>query len=118
MESILKTAFIVLGLFWSSLALSATASVSGKVTEIVYYGDGGMILVSGLNSVVEGSTDSCNGGTRTGFVVAGNNPQKNEILSILLMAKAAQTKITVYNLDIAANCWAPNFTSVSRIRLE
>ncbi len=107
----LRKVFLAVGLFTSSIALSATTEFQGKVSEVQFYGNG-MMLVLGLTIADQQATLSCNG-SQSGFVIASDHGQRNELLSILLTAKTTQTDISVKNVDIPSSCWAPVFSSNS-----
>lgn len=103
--------------FFSSMTSAGTTKSQGEISEIYFYG-GGMVLVMGPAFDNPADVSGCNG-SQGGFVIAGDYPKMDQLMSILLTAKTAGRKIVVSNLNVAeTGCWAATFTSSSVLRLQ
>lgn len=110
-----KIVFLALVFLNTALVQAAVVKEQGAITEIYHYGSG-MVLVLGP-SVIEGSSAGCNGASQ-GFVIPHDYPKMEQLLSLLLTAKATSSNVVVHSLDIPENCWAPTFTNSSVFRLQ
>jgi hypothetical protein len=110
-----KITILVLVLLNVSVVQAATVKEQGAITEVYHYGSG-MVLVLGPK-VIEGSSAGCNGASQ-GFVVPHDYPKMEQLMSIVLTAKATGSNVVVHSLDIPDSCWAPTFTNSSVFRLQ
>lgn len=99
LTSILITAALVMSFFSSGLH-SAPVETSGKITNIMVYGSG-MVVVDGLDF----PPNNC-AGYQDSFRIDENHPNLDRFLSLLLSAQAANRTIAV-KADVATSCYAP-----------
>ena len=98
--SVVFVLFMAVGLACSS-AYAVTGTATGKIDRIYTYHNGN-VLFGGLTF-----TDAtCN--NKSGFFIAGTHPHLEKYLSILLMAKATNSDVTV--VAKVNDCWYPQIT--------
>jgi hypothetical protein len=97
-------------------ALSSSLYFDGKVTRIQFYGNG-MFLVYTSNIAGAGALSGCTG-TKGAFLVPDTHPQRKELLSMFMAAKAMQANVEIKNLTVPSPCWAANFTGDSYFALS
>lgn len=115
MKAIIKKVLFLCLMSVSFGVFSSPLFFNGKVTDIRLYGNG-MLLVYTSNISNASAVSSCIG-TKSGFVVENDHPQKKDLLSMFMTARAMQANIKVESLNVPAGCWAATFTNQSYVTI-
>ena len=109
----LKLTIVLFALLTAFGVFAETTKATGNITTIRHYGTG-MILVYGPVFDSQPDRSHC-AGAPTGILIAHDYSRLEQLLSLLMMAKATGKPVTVYNLEVASDCWAPTFTNSSYV---
>lgn len=114
MKTLIRSSLFVFLLTFGLTSHAATAS--GSIGMIRHYGSG-MLLVYGLTFSDPSALSHCTGTTKA-FQIPYEYEKVDQLLSLILTAKATGTSVTVNNLEVRSSCWAPIFTASSFINFN